>query len=367
MTPLDINALRGADGLYPDDIWERIIGQDPERRRLDKAIKGIVVSNSRYDAAYSLLERTLVCAGGGRESDCYVISGPSGIGKSTVLDIFERRFCGPFKTKNGDLRPALRINTPPRPDLGSFYSAALEKMGAGDLVSRNVNGMKLAVRAQFKIQQTRLLILDEFTHVVEDKTEQFTKKVVREVKGFISEKVCDVVFVGTEKMIQIPDLYEQIQRRQGEGELVLLAFDYQNDEDREEWADWIGNVGAQLPIPPADSLDGARVARQFHLASNGLPNSVMKLLLLASLAAMESGDSALLQEHFWQGFEQGGSLFARRLNDRTLDRSVRNPFDEPAAKRRKRVRVIQTDSAPDVSDASYLSGRPYKPTVSFSK
>jgi hypothetical protein len=367
MNPMDLKTLCGPDGFYPDNIWDLIVGQDPERRRVDRAIKGIVVANSRYDAVFSLLQNTLVCAGGGRESDCFVICGPSGIGKSTVLDTFERQYGGPFKTKKGDLRPVLRVNTPPRPDLGSFYSAMLEKMGAGDLVSRNVNGMMSAVRAQLKIQQTRVLILDEFTHVVEDKTEYFTKKVVRELKGFISERVCDVVCVGTEKMIQIPDLYEQIQRRQGEGELVLLAFDYQNDEDRQEWLDWMADVGALLPIPPADPLNGQRVAKQFHFASNGLPNSVMKLLLLASLYAMEMGDDQLRQEHFWQGFESGGSLFARRLSDRKLDWTIRNPFDEPKTKRRRRVRVIQTDSAPDVSDASYLSGSPSKRNVSFSK
>ena len=366
MTDFDLELCRGADGLFPRNIVELLIGQDPERRRVDNAIRSILVGNSRYYQAYNLLRDILVTSGGGQEGQCAFLYGPSGVGKSTVLNVFEGEYGQALRTEAGFLRPVLRINVPGRPDLGSLYTAILDKLGAADFTSRNVNAMKVAVDRQLRNQQTRVLILDEFTHVIEDKTERFTKMVVRELKGFISENVVDVVFVGTDEIMQITDLYAQIQRRAGGSEVRLAPFDWQDDDDRAEWIDWLEIVDGELPIPSETPLHDRDLAKKFHLASHGLVNSAMKLLLFASLDALQMGDGKLRQEHFWQGFETGRTIFSGRDQEGKIDRSSRNPFDEP--KRRKaKVRLIQTNFVPEDTAETYLRGRKREPKASFAK
>jgi predicted AAA+ superfamily ATPase len=258
---LDLDELRDAEGFYPDDILEIIVGCDPDRRRVSHAIREIVVTHSRFEAAYALLKNTLVCSKGGQEGECALIYGKPGVGKSTVLNAFEAEFAGPFKTRSGLVRPVLRINIPGRADLSALYKTMLAKLDAAEMVSRDVQGMKLAVLAQLKNQRTRMLILDEFTHVVEDRTEFFTKKVVRELKGFISENVCDVVFVGTDEITQIADLYEQIQRRGGQGEMHLLPFDFEDADDNAEWFEILETIGEVLPVLSRTPLHDRRFGK----------------------------------------------------------------------------------------------------------
>ena len=366
MSDFNLEDHRGADGLFPSNIVEVMVGQDTERRRVDNAIRSIVVANPRFNQAYDLLKNTLGASRNGREGQCKFIYGPSGVGKSTVLDYFESQYGMGIKTPEELKRPVLRINIPGRPDLGALYQAILTKLGAIDAASRNVGAMKGVVDAQLRNQDTRMLILDEFTHVIEDKTEKFAKMVVRELKGFISENVCDVVFVGTEQIVQVSDLYSQIQRRTGEGELLLLPFDWQDEDDRQEWVDWLGVVGEMLPIPSSTPLQDRGLALQVHHASNGLVNSVMKLLLFASLNALELGDDNLREDHFWRGFDTGRTIFSPRDAAGHIDNSVANPFVKPKGAKPK-PRAFRFARPPDVTDQTYLHGRRKTPKPSFSK
>ncbi len=235
--------------------------------------------------------------------------------------------------------------------------------------------MMLAVHAQLQNQRTRMLILDEFTHVIEDRTELFTKKVVRELKGFISENVCDIVFVGTEEIVQIIDLYAQIQRRQGQGEVHMTPFDHGDENDEEEWGDLLETISDELPIPPAIPLHDHRFRKRLHVASGGLVNPLMKLLLLASLNALELGDDELREEHLWQGYENGRTIFARRHSDKKsevkfdakIERTVNNPFTQPPRKKSK-PRVLKSGFTPSETDKTYLSQkRPPKIQPTFRK
>ena len=48
MPDFDVETLRDPDGLFPRNIIDMIINQDPERRRLNHVIRGIPVENSRF-------------------------------------------------------------------------------------------------------------------------------------------------------------------------------------------------------------------------------------------------------------------------------------------------------------------------------
>lgn len=117
--------------------------------------------------------------GTGNEATAGLLYGISGTGKSTVLRRFTKKFGGPFQTASGIVRPVVRVVTPPNSQLGDFHDAILTALGAGDLSMGRPADKKRAVIAQLATQKVKLLILDEFTHVVEDRTERFTKKLMR--------------------------------------------------------------------------------------------------------------------------------------------------------------------------------------------
>lgn len=342
---------------------------DPRRGRtaldLEKQVLRIVARNSRYDMAYGLLDDALAGARAGREGRCYVIQGVTGVGKTTVLDVFMRERGKPRFTEEGLRRDVLRVDMPDQVGLSEFYAEVLEALGAEDLASRNLPAMKRAVRAQLRLQGVSLLIVDEFTHIVEDKSRDFTRRVVRELKRYLSKRLCDIVFVGTEQAIEIIDMYAQIRRRLGVGEMTMPAFDFQDDDDKAEWMTWLGEVAGGLPIPLDESpAASGRLAGQIHHACDGTPSPAIKLLALATKQAHRVGDDAIRQSHLWYAFEDGGALFQPDRGTRK-----RNPFDKPDDRGKpKPAQAAPTyDPAVDGPTNLYVRGPKPGPKATFTK
>jgi hypothetical protein len=341
----DFAQLRDEDGYFPDDIIDLITGQDPRRKMIADEIRGMIVTHSRFNAAKRFLYNALACCDAGREGVGLLFYGEPGVGKSSVIDAFEQEYSGPFKTRTGLVRPVLRVNTPSKPTLGELFTAILSKFGVDDYGAGNLRKMKAAIRIQFKLQNTKLLILDEFTHVVEDKTEYFTKTVIREIKELMSDKVCDIILAGTQRLPEIAELYEQVQRR-GEGEMHMTPFNWEINEDQAEWKELLSVISGGLPIPPKELLADESMARTLYVATRGNCNSLMKLLLLASFDAHDLESPFLSEEHLWAGFEAARTILApRTASSGLLNRSVRNPFPQPSPQAAK-LRLIKKSNTP---------------------
>ncbi|WP_442754276.1 TniB family NTP-binding protein [Methylocystis sp. JAN1] len=333
---IDPKSLRNADGLYPDDIAHILENANPEKKKMLTTIGKLVVSNTRYDEGQKWLEDVFQEYGTRHEATAGLFYGISGVGKSTILKRFAKKLGGPFPTVSGRIsRPVARVVTPSNTDLGAIYDEILIALDAPDLIIGKLNDKKHAVMTQLCLQDVKLVLFDEFTHVVEDRSEKFTKKLMRAVKGIVSENVCQVVLAGTEDLPAVHQQYSQMRRRSG-GDLTLTPFDWEEDRDRKEWREILEQVEYAMPIKPATSLPAKATAERLHKASNGVLDHLMKLLFRATAVAYDEGNSAIAGQDLWQAFER-----MRRGKNKTP-----NPWPQPEGRTSKPRLLAPMDDEP---------------------
>lgn len=333
--PLDLAALRDQNGYYPEDIASILSTADAEESKLLRRIGKMRIEHSKYVAAWDWLN-DLYAEHGGDEAIAFegvsgIFHGPSGTGKSTILRRFTKLNGGPFKTASADVRPVIRVSTPANPNLANIYTAILQALGAAELASKDVQDMRLAVHAQLVGQGVRMIIFDEFTHIVEDRSEKFATKTMRSLKELLNEVHCQVVFAGTEELVKIDTLYPQMRRRNG-GNQPLLPFDWDDDGDKAEWYDLMKTVQDGILLKSRPNLDEEKMGRLMHQATGGIMDHLMKLLFRATSYAHRDGASHVGIGHLAQAFE--------RL--RRGDEKSPNPFGS-APVRRPKPKIVDED------------------------
>tara|TARA_R110002124_G_scaffold44422_1_gene135449 strand:+ start:5825 stop:6889 length:1065 start_codon:yes stop_codon:yes gene_type:complete len=354
---MNLELLRDENGNYPADIAEIIANSDPEKKEVLRQVGIIVVEYDQYHDAWEWLEDMLLEVNTGLESTAGLLYGVSGVGKSTILRRFTKKYGGPFQTADGLVRPVVRVSTPANPNLENLYKAMIQALDADAADSGKVSDLRKIVLTQIAGQKVKLFIFDEFTHVVEDRTEKFATKTVRALKELLSDKHCQCVFAGTELLFKVHSIYSQFRRRSG-GDMQLFPFDWDEPDDRTEWLEVMAAIQSSLPIKCEEPLGQELMARKIHQSTDGTMDHVMKLLFRATSYAYDSGSGVISFTHLADAFE--------RL--RRGDEVRSNPFGPPS-KRRRTVSVVHhvNDDPDDDDEKSNLRSTGKGPKPRFKK
>jgi len=318
------------NGHYPPEIASLLMGADKvELSRLAQVGK-MVIEHSQYVRAWEWLTDMFLESDTGREATSGLFYGVPGAGKTTILRRFAKKFGGPFPTRDGAIRPVIRVSTPANPNLVNLLQAILIALEAEGLINNDAADMRLSVLRQLTAQQVRMIIFDEFTHIVEDRSEKFAAKTMRGLKELLSEKHCQVVFAGTEDLIKIHKLYGQMRRR-SVGDMQLTAFSWESDDDQAEWMAMMDLIQGHLLLKVSPPLGTDAIGRKMNQASGGIMDNVMKLLFRATSFAHRDGGKTISMGHLSMAFE--------RL--RRGDMESVNPFGKPML-RRPKPRLAET-------------------------
>lgn len=307
-----------SEGFYPNDITETLSNANPEKKAILLDVARIIVEGERYALAMEWLEECLLEANTGYEATTGLLYGPPGVGKSTALRRFLKKYGKSYETREGTKRAVIRVVTPSNPNLGTLFDAMLNALGAGAVLGGKNPDKKSAVIAQLKCQGVKLVMFDEFTHVIEDRTHRFAANVAREIKEMLSEGRCQCVLAGTTDLPALHGIYPQFRRRSG-GDHFIAPFDPEDPDDLEEWKDIMEAVGSELPIKVVNALDGEKRALDLLVSTHGVMDNVMKLLFRATSIAYDAGANRITDQHLADAFHKM----------RRGDVDTTNPFGKP--------------------------------------
>ncbi|MDQ5826637.1 MAG: TniB family NTP-binding protein [Chloroflexota bacterium] len=256
------------------------------------------------------------------EPQCMLVTGPTGAGKTTLIETYVRRYPPEF-TESGTHRPVVMATIPSPATIGNLTTSLLYALG-DPLAGRGTIGAQThRVMSYFRDCGTQLLILDELQHFVDRDSAKVLQNASNWLKTLIKETKVACVLVGLEgEAEQVVDINPQLARLFGDP-YVLTPFRWDPDDPRtmDEFRRLMYEIEIRLPLNEPSDLSSLDTAARCYAASNGTISYLMALVRRATHLALLGGHERLDHTLLAQAFDQ------RLAGSR---RAVQNPFRDEA-------------------------------------
>ncbi|MCZ8513397.1 TniB family NTP-binding protein [Paenibacillus filicis] len=304
---------------------ERLNGNAPDQKELKRRVeqvKKIIVHHPKYENLLEEMEMILDLSEDSVSPDGLFIFGPTGAGKSTVTKEFTARY--PREIKVTDDReythiPVLRVIVPPKATPRMLASKILEDMG--DPFSHKGSETELTSRIHYYVKELgiKVIIFDEFQHLIDADTEYVLATASNWVKTFTEEISIAVILCGMPESVKIFISNPQLDRRFC-NKVALEVFAYGTVDEVLTFRVFLQKVDKLLPFADLANLADPRMADKLYFISNGIPFYVMKLLEYATYIAVKAGADSITESH----------LARALLKIKQVARPfVTNPFSDP--------------------------------------
>lgn len=361
------------------DDQGNLLSQDERDRRLMR----LKIRHPLAEDVLAKIARFRRMAKHALEGISLAVPGRSGAGKSQIIKRLRRDILKEaadaaglvasetgIATPEGDWRPVLVVPTPPSVRIITLATAILTALGDED-PEFGVEGAKTArVRRKLQEQKVRLILFDEFQHLVEHRTDTFAFKAGDWLKSILNEQdgsaapveertgyFVHAIFFGRPSIAALFQQNGQFCRR-NRGIAHLSAFDWVDVEKREVFLQTLQNLDLAMPFPEWSGFANPGYALDLHRATDGVIGRIMSLIQGAGMAAMDAGHSRITETVVSETFEfleagKGSDDFAARDNPWTQKlKMAGDPEGLVAdASRRTRMRGKPPRNEPDFRKA----------------
>jgi energy-coupling factor transporter ATP-binding protein EcfA2 len=273
----------------------------------DENNSGSLIRYPRLSRVHDTIHRCQRLSKKSNEPQCISLEGRAGAGKTTLVkahaDLYPRR-----ETDEGTEIPVFYMLTPSPVTVKGMAETMLERLGdpaahRGSQPSLNSRLCKLIVDCKVE-----LVILDDFHHLIDTKTNRILRTVSDWLKVLIKETQVPFLVVGIEGQVQqILKENEQLSRLFAE-QVTLSPFEW-NVADPEqtsimEFTNFIlfaeKMIGTTLPT----ELPRAELLYRMHYATDGVVANIMNLMRYAEEVLQEEKRSQMKMTDLSKAFER---------------------------------------------------------------
>jgi len=255
------------------------------------------------------------------EPQCMGIKGGPGSGKTTILLDFAAGFPRKY-TDSGSVIPLLYIKTPSPVTEKALASKILEVLG--DPASTSGTLPALTSRATNLIRDcgVGVVILDDFHHLIDQKTDEVLYKVADWIKVLIKETQIPYIVVSVDNHIdRILENNEQLSRLFLYVEdITPLEFDVNNEGTVIDFNNFVRLAEKKIGKEILKNDSWKEMLLRIWYATDGVVGNLMNLLRLAAVYAERAGNPFITLDDLSLAFE-------KRLK-RHLKKEI-NPFLVP--------------------------------------
>ena len=265
--------LPGAQGLARLPAAERI-----QRIRADRWIG--------YPRAVDALNRleTLFAWPSKQRMPNLLLVGPTNNGKSMIIEKFRRT----HPATSGDDQehiPVLCVQMPSEPSVTRFYVALLAAMGAPLRPRQRLPEMEQLALSLLRRVGVRMLVIDELHNVLAGNS--VSRREFLNLLRFLGNELrIPLVGVGTREAYLAIRSDDQLENR---FEPVMLPLWEANDD----CYSLLASFAASLPLRRSSPIATPDMARYLLTRSEGTIGELAHLLIVAAVAAAESGEEAI--------------------------------------------------------------------------
>lgn len=224
------------------------------------------------------------------------ILGESNSGKTAIgLEFLERHPIDPNPEGEAIVVPVLRIDVPPNPDESRIYDEMLIALKQPFRAKDALSEKSRQVRAILSAVGTRMLMLDEFQHVLGPRNDR--RRVVMDVVKHLGNTLqIPIVVIGTADAQVAVSKDEQLANRLHPVWMPTWRFDNQ-------YRQLLASFEVTMPLRERSRLQDRQTAALLLELGEGLLGEIRDLLCAAVEHALKSGreqiDLALLRELEW--------------------------------------------------------------------
>ncbi len=223
--------------------------------------------------AFTMLMRIAGPVGG----MCLLTIGESGMGKTTMLTMFAKGFQA-VRTPEGWVRPALRVAVPTSPTAISLMEEFLVAMGDPQPSRGTRPQKKNRLLKMLRAQGVLVLLLDELHHFVDRESERILFDASEALKEILSSYPMAVACAGLADSEQVVRSNEQLKRRHMRT-VTLSRFDWRKDKSKAEFRGLLRGFAGSLKDFDKPELASEEMGLRFFLATGGITDFVMKILV----------------------------------------------------------------------------------------
>jgi predicted AAA+ superfamily ATPase len=285
--------------------------------RISKA-KRAFVSTPSVTKILSYMDRCRDLSDFESEPTCMMVFGASGVGKTTVIKKYLSQNNRDSKVR-GDVVPVLHIELP---DNAKPVDAARELLlEMGDplaLYDTDLTRLTQKLTDLIPLVGVKLIIIDEFQHLVEERSNRILTQVGNWLKMILNRTKCPIVLFGMPYSKVVLKANSQLHGRFSI-QFELRPFIYQEGEG--VFKNFLWNLDKALPFEKEIGLANDDLQKKLYAFSQGNMRSLRNLIYHASVEAIDNNHDTITIEDF---------VFAAKLTSGDKLRSWINPFEKGA-------------------------------------
>ncbi len=270
-----------------------------------RRIQNIVIEHSHLLDVEDELRRRLLTGGSAGSAKLTMFVAPSGWGKSTTVRQAIERLIKTIGT-SGSIRPILYASLPVPCTIKMMTTALLRALNDPLAERHGTTGQNsMRIIEQLRVQGVRLVILDEFQHLVSGPKQHIAYEATDWLKQLLDHAGVPVVCVGLPESTTVISEHEQLRRRTTK--LIQkqpFCWDEEGGVESTAFRAFLHIYEKQMGFPDPSHLGAYEFAERIHIASKGLIGVVSQLALEAAGAclARTDGPICLTLEDFAEAF-----------------------------------------------------------------
>lgn len=217
-----------------------------------------------------------------------MILGPSRVGKSAMLRHFVTGFPQTMMGRQV-IRPVVYVKLREADKPWSLTSALLREVG--DPRPDHGSPADRSARLRFLLEQqgVRLVIFDEFQHLIDSDTDKIAYRSAETFKTLLEDNVCPYVVCGVSHAERVLNADTQLQNRV-HLKVKMYPADWRLERDRTDFRVFLNALEDAVQLPTHSGLGELETAHRIHHFSRGLYGNASNLVREALLIRYRNGD-----------------------------------------------------------------------------
>ncbi|GGD56398.1 ATP-binding protein [Croceicoccus mobilis] len=220
------------------------------------------------------------------EPTCMIITGETGVGKTTFLKRYRDVYGQSFRDENqNQITPVLYITLPARATPLTTAQEMVSQLVGKEFAKGGLKGLTDLAKKHLIAQKVELVICDEFQHIVRTAGSVQTYQAAEWIKEITKDTRVPFVMAGMKEVTAIVETNDQL-KSITPYRVTLGSFYYKQRDEKTEFRNFLFNFDSALPFNEKSRIGSPKIADAIHSVTGGLLRPLNFLLRKAAELAL---------------------------------------------------------------------------------